>query len=483
VPWGPGMVWGPAAVWTCRVRGPADRPGGNRCRLPPVLTRARKSAKLRGNAQQVTVPADLEDPQRGDELGARVPPLELLHKWDELDARVQPLELLHQEGMISVPESSRFSSSTEPMSPYVVALDVGGTTMKGGLVSASGEVLLTDQRPTPRVEGPLHVVAAIRAFIDDLAQAGHGTPSGVGLAVPGLVTEDRAVYSTNIGWKDVPAGDFTSLAVPVRLGHDVRTGGLAERVLGAGRSEPDFLFLPIGTGIAGAMIIAGRPYGGSSGWGGEIGHISVFPDGERCACGQIGCLETYASAASVGRRYGERLSRAASVRTGGTASVLSEGTAPVHTGSPASLHTGSIGVPSAAAPASSSASAPAAASAPASAEDVVALAMRGDPDASAVWDEALEALSIALASYTLLLDPSSIVIGGGLAEAGPALFEPLAERLEGRLTFRAAPPLRRAALGMNAGMLGAALLGWQAAGIPDAGASWALDVLRSPSVP
>ncbi|WP_424530030.1 ROK family protein [Sphaerisporangium viridialbum] len=359
---------------------------------------------------------------------------------------------------------------------YVVALDVGGTAMKGGLVGSSGEVLLTDKRATPRDEGPLRVVEAIRTFIDDLAKAGQGTPSGVGLAVPGLVTSDTAVYSANIGWKDVPAADFTSLEVPVRLGHDVRTGGLAERVLGAGRAEPDFLFLPIGTGIAGAMIIAGEPYGGSAGWGGEIGHIPVFPEGERCACGQIGCLETYASAASVARRYGERRSRAASVRD-------------LNAQSGVTIDSASAGIASASAPSAPSAayaaSAPSAPSAPfaASAEDVVALAMRGDPDASAVWDEALEALSLALASYTLLLDPSSIVIGGGLAEAGPALFEPLAERLEARLTFRPAPPLRRAALGMSAGMLGAALLGWQAAGIPDAGATWALDVLRSPSVP
>ncbi|MEU8270249.1 ROK family protein [Sphaerisporangium sp. NPDC049002] len=366
---------------------------------------------------------------------------------------------------------------------YVVALDVGGTAMKGGLVGSTGEVLLTDKRATPRAEGPLRVVEAISAFIDDLAEAGQGSPSGVGLAVPGLVTSGTAVYSANIGWKDVPAADFTSLEVPIRLGHDVRTGGLAERVLGAGRAEPDFLFLPIGTGIAGAMIIAGEPYGGSAGWGGEIGHIPVFPDGERCACGQVGCLETYASAASVARRYGERRSRAASV--GGLSAPSSSGSgrpiAPGGTGmEPAA---GGFGRPIAPGGAGMEAVAGGSGTVVASAEDVVALAMRGDPDASTVWDEALEALSLALASYTLLLDPSSIVIGGGLAEAGPALFEPLAERLESRLTFRAAPPLRRAALGMSAGMLGAALLGWQAAGIPDAGATWALDVLRSPSVP
>ncbi|MFD8534010.1 ROK family protein [Streptosporangium canum] len=314
------------------------------------------------------------------------------------------------------------------MSSFVVALDVGGTSMKGGLVTRSGEVLRTDRRATPRDEGPAAVVGTIRSFIDDLAAAGGGTPAGVGLAVPGLVTADAALYSANIGWRDVPAADFVPLDVPVMLGHDVRTGGLAESVLGAGREVSDFLFLPIGTGIAGAVIVDGEPYGGAAGWGGEIGHIPVFPGGETCACGQIGCLETYASASAVGRRYSAR-----------TAS-------------------------------------------PATAEQVAALTVSGDPVAAEVWDDAVEALSLALATYTLLLDPSVIVLGGGLAEAGPLLSDPLADRLRKRLTFRAAPPLRPAALGVNAGMLGAALLGWRAAGAPDAGATWSLDVLKSPRV-
>ncbi|WP_063780754.1 ROK family protein [Nonomuraea sp. SBT364] len=311
-------------------------------------------------------------------------------------------------------------------SSFVVALDVGGTSMKGGLVSETGAVLLSERRSTPRAEGPEAVVAAIRAFIGHLAASGDGTPAGVGLAVPGLVSEDTALYAANLGWRDVPATDFTELDVPVILGHDVRTGGLAESVLGAGRGVPDFLFLPIGTGIAGAMIIHGEPYGGASGWGGEIGHIPVFPDGEQCACGQFGCLETYASAASVGRRY--------------------------------SLRAGLEDV---------------------RAEQVVA---SDDPLAIEVWDDAVEALSLALATYTLLLDPSMIVLGGGLAEAGPALFDPVRTRLVKRLTFRDAPPLLPAALGVDAGMLGAALLGWRAAGRPDLGPGWEVDVRSAPLV-
>ncbi|GII00552.1 ROK family protein [Planobispora takensis] len=320
------------------------------------------------------------------------------------------------------------------MSDYVVAVDVGGTSMKGGVVTRSGEVAATDRRPTGREGGPGTVVATIRSFVGDLAARGSALfgagPAAVGIAVPGLVDDATAtaLYAANLGWRDVPATDFVPLDVPALLGHDVRTGGLGESVLGAGRELSDFLFLPIGTGIAGAMIIAGEPYAGISGWSGEIGHIPVFPDGETCACGQTGCLETYASASAVGRRYSARADR------------------------------------------------------PATAKEVAALTVAGDPVATAVWDEAIEALSLALATYTLLLDPSAIVLGGGLAEAGPLLSDPLSERLAKRLAFRSAPPLRRAVLGVDAGMLGASLLGWRAAGVRDAGASWTLDVPTTPMV-
>ncbi|MBO3748998.1 ROK family protein [Streptosporangiaceae bacterium NEAU-GS5] len=293
---------------------------------------------------------------------------------------------------------------------YVVALDVGGTTMKGGLVTGSGEVTAFDAAPTGRAD---EAVALVRSYAGELVTAGMAAfgqpPAAVGLAVPGIVTADTAVYSANIGWRDVPVSAFVPEGLPAMLGHDVRTGGLAESVLGAGRDEGDFLFLPIGTGIAGAIVLAGEPYGGSGGWGGEIGHAPVWPDGEKCACGQIGCLETYASAASIARRH--------AARTGGRLT----------------------------------------------AKEVVER-IGHDPDARAVFDDAVEALAISLAGYTMLLDPAVIVIGGGLGEAGPALLDPLRERLAARLAWRSPPPIRQAALGVQAGMLGAALLAWRAAG-------------------
>ncbi|TDD00322.1 ROK family protein, partial [Nonomuraea deserti] len=251
----------------------------------------------------------------------------------------------------------------------VVAVDVGGTTMKGGLVTRDGTCLHFERRPTPRAEGPEHVIAAVSAFVTDLARPRPGTrPLAVGLVVPGLVTAERAVFSAAFGWRDVPASSFTDVDLPVALGHDVRAAGEAELAYGAGGD--DVLYLPIGTGIAGAVVLSGSLYGGAAGWAGQIGHIPVRPGGAACGCGQRGCLAAYASGGAVAARYG----------AGG-------------------------------------------------AEEVVRRASEGDAAAGRVWDAAVEALALALATYTRLLDPAAVVIGGGVSHAGDALIVPLRARL------------------------------------------------------
>ncbi|MFI6322638.1 ROK family protein [Nonomuraea sp. NPDC050556] len=277
----------------------------------------------------------------------------------------------------------------------VIAVDVGGTFMKGGLVARDGTILHHERWPTPRSEGPDRVIAAISGFVDHLGTLAR--PVAVGLAVPGLVSGDTAVYSAAFGWRDVPAAAFTAVGLPVALGHDVRSAGEAE--LAYGWSGENVLFLPIGTGIAGAVVLNGTLYGGAKGWAGQIGHIPVWPDGLPCSCGQLGCLGAYASASAIARRAGET-----------------------------------------------------------SAAEV---ARRTDPFAVQVWGEAVEALAVALATYVLVADPSMIVIGGGLAQAADALVVPLRERLAARLAFREPPPVEVSALGVEAGMLGAALLAWR----------------------
>ncbi|MFB4303729.1 ROK family protein [Actinomadura sp. NTSP31] len=305
----------------------------------------------------------------------------------------------------------------------LIGLDVGGTSMKAALVSApagagaGGDVLLAESCPTDRTDpvgGILDFAAHMAARADAL-----GRPArAAGIAVPGIVDEasGTAVNSANLGWRDVPMRHLAAehLGLPVALGHDVRTGGLAEAVLGAGRDAGDFVFVAIGTGIAAALILNGSTYPGVSGWSGEVGHIVVRPGGEDCACGNRGCLETYASAASIARRY--------------TAHATVPAGAPSPNG--ASLTR---------------------------AEDVIARAAT-DEVAAQVWSEALDCLADSLAATTLLLDPGLFVLGGGLAQAGPALLDPLESRLADRLKFRPAPPLAATKLGDQAAVHGAALL-------------------------
>jgi glucokinase len=195
---------------------------------------------------------------------------------------------------------------------HVIALDVGGTGMKAALVGTEGALLHQTRRATGRERGPEAVVDDILDFAAELRTYGterFGEPAAAaGVAVPGIVDEERgiAAYSANLGWRDVPLRELLGTrlgGVPVALGHDVRTGGLAEGRIGAGRGADRFLFVPLGTGIAGAIGIGGRVEAGAHGFAGEIGHIVVRPGGTACPCGQRGCLERYASAAAVSEAW------------------------------------------------------------------------------------------------------------------------------------------------------------------------------------
>jgi glucokinase len=291
------------------------------------------------------------------------------------------------------------------MSGRVIALDVGGTAMKGAVLGDGNAVEGFHQWPTPREAGPERVVTAVLDVVDDLLQR---TPDAraIGLVVPGLVDDQSgvALYSENIGWRDVA---FRSLVaertgLPVGFSHDVRAGGRAERELGAGQGADELLFMPIGTGISGAMYSGGRAL--ENKYGGEIGHLGVG-SGERCACGDVGCLETVATGPSIARRY----NALANTELSGAKPVL---------------------------------------------ERMVS----GDPLAARVWNEAVEALAVALKSYVTILAPELVVIGGGVSAAGDLLLDPLRVSLQKKLLWQPMPVLARAALGENAACLGAGLV-------------------------
>jgi len=293
------------------------------------------------------------------------------------------------------------------MTTVAIAVDVGGTGIKCALVDQAGEFRHVLRRPTGREQGPDAVLANILGTAEELAEAARSqgmTPVACGVVAPGVVDESAGVLhlSANLGLRDVPLRDAVAdrIGLPTALGHDVRAGALAESRLGAGRTTRRMLFLAIGTGIAGGFALDGRIDPGAHGASGEIGHIAVRtgPDAPACGCGGRGCLEMYASAAAIGRAYGD------------------------------------------------------------DAAEVVRRAQAGEPRAAQVWSDAIGALADGLLVGIALHDPKLIVLGGGLAEAGAFLFEPLAKALAERRTFHTLPELAAAELGDEAGCHGAALL-------------------------
>ncbi|MFI5955190.1 ROK family protein [Cryptosporangium sp. NPDC051539] len=298
--------------------------------------------------------------------------------------------------------------------PTVVTVDIGGTTIKGALVGADGQELNRLDRDTGAAAGADEVVARVRAVARELADAG---TVAVGLSVPGLVDTAAGVarHAVNLGFRDTPLAALVAeeVGVPVVIEQDSRAAAVAESTIGLGRDAQDLMVVVLGTGIAAGLIVDGKPLPGAGGSAGELGHLPVYPDGEDCACGQRGCLEVYASAAGIARRY---------VAAGGRAS--------------------------------------------ATAADI-AVSLDSDVLAARVWQEATTALGLALATGTLLLDPALIVLAGGLTGAGETLLRPVRTQLQAALAWRPAPPVANSPLGGSAGRLGAAILAWRAAGYED----------------
>src|SRR5690625_903821 len=310
------------------------------------------------------------------------------------------------------------SSGTTPA--LVAALDIGGTGIKGGLLEGE-HVLLRTTTPTHAASGPDDVLRSVlTALTDIVASAPEGTTvAGLGIVSPGTVDEDRGVVidAENLGWHDVPLAEIVrrELDLPVGFGHDVRAGGLAEWRYGAGVDAEDVIFLPIGTGIAAALVLGGRVLV-SGGYAGEIGHggsalrRASSPGAQLpCPCGAEGCPETFASAAGMARRYG----MLTGTSVNGAAEVLSR-------------------------------------------------RMDGDPVAATVWDDAVAGLAEIVSDLVRVTGVPRVVIGGGLVGAGDHLLEPLRRQVSTALTVHRTPRIVPARLGADAGLYGASLIGWQA---------------------
>jgi glucokinase len=322
-----------------------------------------------------------------------------------------------------------------PRSGLFAGVDIGGTNQSVALARGDGQVLVLLRRrlrPGGTAQDVLdNVVAMLREALAGAAAAGDGGHlAGLGIGFGGPVDQRGGIVVDShhvAGWTGFPLRDTLAEAfgAPVALDNDANAAALGEARFGAGRGHEDVLYVNVGTGIGAGVLLGGRLYRGARGMAGEIGHVTVLPDGPPCDCGKRGCLEAVASGRSIGRRGREAATQLPAVAAelirlaGGRAEDV------------ASPH-------------------------------VFAAAAAGDALGRRLVEETGDYLGLALANAANLLDPSAIVLGGGLAETGDLLFVPLRRALAAHLMpGLPAPEVLRAALGYDAGVLGAVALALQ----------------------
>lgn len=267
------------------------------------------------------------------------------------------------------------------------------------------------------------MLASVEAIVRDAAR---GAPAltGIGVAAAGQIDPrtGAVVYAPNLDVHDWPLGERLAAAfdVPVRVENDVRAAAWGEHCLGGHRAD-SLVAVFVGTGIGSGAVLDGALWRGADNGAGEIGHTQVVPDGLPCPCGARGCLEQYASGSGLVRRLRAALAAGTPTRlaevTGGAADALTV-------------------------------------------DMVAAAANQGDPLARELWSDATRYLTLALTNSVTLLNPSVLVLGGGVIERSSALFDMVADGVRRTTTVLARRSLRitRARLGDWAGVLGAAVL-------------------------
>jgi glucokinase len=273
----------------------------------------------------------------------------------------------------------------------VLGLDVGGTKLAAGVVTADGRALSNVVAPSRAEQGPEGMIAR-HLELGRQAVVAAGVPweriEAVGIACGGPLDPAAGIIQSppNLpGWVDVPLVDIVASAYdrPTVVENDATAGALAEWWYGAGRDRDvrDLVYLTISTGVGGGLVLDGRLYRGVNGNAGELGHLTVDYLGRQCGCGRRGCLEAYASGTNIALRAREALA-------GGEPSSL------------AALQT-------------------------VTARDVAEAAAAGDRIAGRVWDETTAILASAVANILDVLNPELVVLGGGVTRAGDQLLEPV----------------------------------------------------------
>ncbi len=315
-----------------------------------------------------------------------------------------------------------------------LGVDIGGTKVAGGVVDRAGRILHRARAQTPdRSTSAEAVEDAIVAVVEELVgTAGEDARvRAVGVGAAGWVSSDRStvLFAPHLSWRSEPLRDRlrTRVDLPLVVDNDANAAAWAERRFGAARGEPDLVMITLGTGIGGAIVRGGRLERGRWGLAGEFGHMQVVPDGQRCECGNRGCWEQYASGNALVRE----------------ARSMIEAGSPLARDLADRWHVDG---------------------GPLTGPLVSAAARAGDRTAVELLAEVGHWLGVGLANLAAALDPGLFVIGGGVSGAGDLLLEPARETFRRRLPGRGYRPpagIVRAALGNDAGLIGAADLAWE----------------------
>jgi glucokinase len=309
----------------------------------------------------------------------------------------------------------------------VLAIDIGGTKLAAGILDADGRILFRGEVPTLAAEGPDRVLERTARLARDLLDKLGPTAAairriGVGCAGPIDRRAGLILNPPNLpGWVRVPLVEYLekTLGRPAILENDANAGALGEFRYGAGRGAQSLVYLTVSTGIGGGIILDGKIWHGLKDGAGEVGHMTLVPDGPLCGCGNRGCLEALASGPSIARRARELLERGRSSRLRDLPGFT--------------------------------------------AAEVARLAREGDPVAVEVWEDTVKYLGLGVGAIVTILAPERVVLGGGVAEAGDFLFEPLRRevRRQVKLVAVESVPILPSALGRDVGILGAAAVALQ----------------------
>lgn len=307
-----------------------------------------------------------------------------------------------------------------------IGIDVGGTNVKIALVDDKGNILYSNSVPTRAEMGYEYTVNNIKQAIKDLmAETKASNIEGIGFDFPGQIDYKNGIVrlAPNIpGWVNIPIVQIIEdeFKIPTRIDNDVHCAALGELNFGAGKGCENFICMTVGTGIGSGIVINGKLVRGASNAAGELGHIKLqMHDGPLCGCGDYGCMEAFASGPSIVAMAKEYLLSGKSTRF----QEMANG--------------GEI-----------------------TPYIVAQAALEGDPVAKRIFTKMGEYIGFGLASVVNLLNPERIIIGGGVADAGDILLDPIRETIKKRAMVVAgsAVEIVPAKLGNSAGVIGASLL-------------------------